>query len=144
MARNSHAPKYIPDWNPRPLPGGFYCSPACGGAKGWCKRADYARAIKDSDALATRMGAGWETEVWENLGWHWRLRKGNFELHPDRDGTYSAWFKVDGTTINNITHAIQVIAEAKTPEDAVGFATQDVRTLVRRIEDALSDSGQSL
>lgn len=119
----------VRDWSPRNLPGGIYCSPACGGA---CSRADHDRANADATALATRMGDGWGPEVWENLGWHWRITNGAFTMYEDRDGKYSAWFDLTGIT--------KIIVEAATPKDALGLVRQDARTLIRRIEDHLADT----
>jgi hypothetical protein len=123
------------DWTPKIQPGGIYCSPRCGGR---CKRVDYDRAVTDAAALAARMGDGWQPKVWENLGWHWQIEKGTaldghavgdalLEINPNRGGGYTAWFQ----------GAKQFIAEGQTPEDALGFLMQDVRTFIRRIEDEL-------
>lgn len=120
----------IRDWTPRSRSGGIYCSPACGGSRGFCKRADYDRVTKEAAKLAARLGEGWEPEVWENLGWHYRVSRGAFEVHRDkRDGSFDAWFQGEK----------QFSATAETPEDAIGFVTQDVRTFIRRIENQLSD-----
>lgn len=117
------------DWTPR-LRNGIYCSPRCGCD---CTKAAYDKAVKDSAALAKRMGDGWEPEVWENMGWHWRIDKGVFHLWPPKtyakDDQYSAWF--------NGAH--QFIACAKVPEDALGFVIQDARTFIRRMENELAE-----
>jgi len=56
-------------WTPV-LRGATYCSPDCGGR---CTRASYDRAVAKSIKLANRMGDGWMTRVWENLGWHYQV-----------------------------------------------------------------------
>ena|SRR5580704_13992510 len=112
-----------PDWTPRHLPGGIYCSPACAGARGFCTEAAYNHANKEAEKLAKRLGDGWKVEIWENLGWHYRVSKGCFEIHRDGDRYYAAFQSVK-----------QFFADAETPEDAIGFATQDARTFIRRIE----------
>jgi hypothetical protein len=126
------------DWTPQ-LRGKIYCSPACGGTKGFCTRAAYDRAVKDSADLAQRLGDDWEPVVWENLGWHWRVGKGCApkDSHADHlleithhDGTFTAWFQ----------GSRQFICDGPTPEDALGFLMQDVRTFVRRIEHQLNDA----
>lgn len=114
-----------PDWTPRKLRGGIYCSPACGYG---CKQEWFDQATADAAALAARMGEGWQPEVWENLGWHWIIKNGNLEIHPCRDGTYEAWLQ----------GRPQFIAAGPTPEDALGFLAQDVRSAIRRLEDDLA------
>jgi len=136
------------DWTPRSLPGGKYCSPRCGGAKGWCTRADFDRATKDAATLATRLGDGWQPRVWENLGWHWEVAKG--AVNDDRfdgggmvvsksrhDGKYSAEFRSALTGTNTVT---QFYVIADTPEEAIGLVRQDVRTFISRVEADLADS----
>ena len=118
------------DWTPRELPGGFYCSPRCGGHKGFCRKSDFSKATKDAAALARSLGDGWEPVVWENLGWHWRVEKGFVEVWRDKDGTYSCWLQGEK----------QFMADAETAEDAIGLARAAARTFIRRLEDQLADS----
>lgn len=117
------------DWTPRALPGGIYCSPRCGGHKGFCKKADFDKATKAAGALAKSLGGGWEPIVWENLGWHWMLQNGVMEVHPHGD-EFSAWLQGEK----------QFIAYGKTAEDAIGFVRQDARTYIRRLEADLAAS----
>lgn len=125
------------DWTPRNLPGGIYCSPRCGAR---CTKAAHDKAVADAKALAARMGDGWAPVVWENLGWHWEITKGDskdghscrgalLEITPNHKlvGGYTAWFQ----------GAKQFLAEGKEPEDALGFLIQDIRTFLRRIDDEL-------
>lgn len=60
------------------LRGGIYCSPWCGHN---CTKATYDECVKESTALARRMGKGWKPYVWENLGWHYRVFKGGSIAH---------------------------------------------------------------
>ncbi len=119
--------------------GTVYCSPRCGGNCTW---AAHQKAHKDAEALARRMGEGWEPDVWENLGWHWRVKKGVATIYgPDRHRKeYSAWLSVDGVeyTGQQVQHTCQVIECAETPEDALGIATQKMRTFERRIANSLA------
>jgi hypothetical protein len=67
--------------------GNFYCSPACGGKNlGVCTHERHQQAITESDLLASLMGEGWTTQVWENLGWHWEVISpcGRLKVHPSR------------------------------------------------------------
>lgn len=57
------------DWTPIRL-GNVYCSPACGGNCTWEK---YQAAVKRGNVLAKLLGPGWKGEVWENLGWHYKV-----------------------------------------------------------------------
>ena len=59
-------------WKPKRR-GLVYCAPACGGQ---CTRAAYDNAHTQAKELATRLGKGWKVRVWENLGWHWEVFKG--------------------------------------------------------------------
>jgi hypothetical protein len=107
-------------WTPRRSRKGgveIYCSPRCGLG---CTRADYNKAHKDADALALRLGHGWTTNVWENLGWHFRVVSpcGRIEIGYNKGrgrgaGSYSAGFGApDG-------HGRNWWKEGKTPEAAI-------------------------
>lgn len=111
-------------WTPI-LRGDTYCSPACGGG---CTKSAHDKALADAAALAERLGAGWTPHVWENLGWHWDVRKGVATIRPVGDA-YRVTLDV----------APRVDVEAETPEDAVGFATQEARTNLERLKAALDD-----
>lgn len=116
--------------------GAFYGSPRCCGGT-LCTWAAFERATKEADALARRMGDGWEPVVWENLGWHYEVRKGCCTVSPTvTGGATDAKWKIDGyrAHFDNIT---QITAYAEMPENALGFATQDARTMARRIVDDL-------
>lgn len=114
------------------LRGDTYCAPRCGLG---CKRAAYDRAVEEANALANRLGQGWEPVVWDNLGWHYGATKGvarvrpRFGRWPDfRTGKWS----VTGYTVY-LNSAKQFVAHGDTPEDALGFAIQDARTTEHRI-----------
>lgn len=128
------------DWKPRlSSDGQFYCSPSCGGGK-YCRKEWHDKAVADADALCTRMGDGWEPDVWENLGWHYKITKGKVSIHANRRGSggdaysYSAWIE-PGVVLRGIT--FQVIADGQTPEDALGNAVQDARTAMSRLTETL-------
>ena len=106
-----------------------YCSPWCNCG---CTKRAYDAAVEAADALAARMGDGWEPHVWENMGWFYKVSKGVCEIyypesihiyypHPDRYYTCI------------IRTAVQIVAHAETPEDALGFAVQDARGRERKI-----------
>jgi hypothetical protein len=133
------------DWTPV-RNGHYYCSPACGGGK-FCRHEWYKAAVKNAEALCERMGDGWVPEVWENLGWHYKIVKGRVTIHVNEMKTmpfdpvtgysvrgYSAWIEPN-IVLNN--HHVQIIEKADTPEDALGFAVQSARTLMSRMRDVL-------
>jgi len=121
-------------WTPILRPGGVYCSRLCGCR---CKKSDYDRAVTDSEALALRMGEGWKPSVWENGGWRYEVIKGVARLHPSINRN------VDPPEISGYLMFFdtkpQIVTSANTPEDALGFAVQDARTIQRRIENDLAD-----
>lgn len=139
MASNFHADD-AGSWTPKlSADGEFYCSPRCGGGK-FCRKEWYDRAVAEGDALAARMGEGWEPHVWENMGWYYSVKKGVVTIRVSRgnDGehaSYSAWIEPN-VTIDRIS--LQIIAHGDTPEDALGFATQDARTVIERMREALA------
>lgn len=129
-------------WTPILSQGGrVYCSPRCGGK---CLKEHYDNAVTAADALAARMGAGWKPAVWENLGWHYRVEKGVAVLHAKEDRRKPAVngaYPITGYMVF-LNSAKQFVSHAATPEDALGFAAQDARTLIARVAadlDALFD-----
>ncbi len=74
-------------WTPRRR-GGIFCSPACGGAKGFCTFAAYEKAMAGSLALVAELGPGWRAKVFENLGWHYCATSacGRITVHGDMKG----------------------------------------------------------
>ena len=132
LARKSRAYDEDGRCAPRSLPGGIYCSPRCGGR---CTRREFDRATAEAAALAKRMGEGWEPRVWENLGWHYEVHKGAAVIHVTIDrnakGSPVVGYWAD------IQTAKQFIADAKEPEDALGFAIQDARSAERKIANDL-------
>lgn len=73
------------------LNGDIYCSPFCGGK---CKKADYDEALVASNKIAAQLGTGWVPEVFENLGWYWKVTKGNLEVRKS-DAGYNATMQFD-------------------------------------------------
>lgn len=105
--------------------GTVYCSPACGFR---CTRASYNNAVAKANALAQRLGPGWEPIVSENGAWHYRVKKGVAVIHDD-NFCFSAWLEFEGPGNGHI----QIIEHAVDPEDALGIATQKARTLAANI-----------
>lgn len=73
MKKNAKA-KAIPLDDPKGwvpiLRGKIYCSPRCGGN---CTLAAFQAATVAAEKLAKRLGPGWTPDVWENVGWHYKV-----------------------------------------------------------------------
>jgi hypothetical protein len=86
--RRQVKPPVIDRWKPVRA-GLVYCSPACGRG---CMRAEYDRAVLKATRLAQRLGPGWRTRVWENLGWHWCVYSPNGWVEVSGgDRHFTAW-----------------------------------------------------
>ena len=61
--------------------GTTYCSSFCGRGCTWD---EFQLAKRDAKKLATSLGKGWKPDVWENLGWHYRVWSpcGRISVHP--------------------------------------------------------------
>lgn len=57
-----------PSWKPMRR-GALYCAPACGRECTWD---EYQLAQRKAEAFAKKLGSAWTSNVWENLGWHYR------------------------------------------------------------------------
>lgn len=99
------------DWKPV-RSGRIYCSPACGGK---CTRPAYNNAMKRAKALAKKcakqVGGKWLIDVWENLGWHYRvaLKDGDLTIsehvYKGKKTTYSISGFGSGTPVQVSTRA---------------------------------------
>lgn len=111
--------------------GNIYCSPRCGFL---CQKAAYDRAVKEGAELAVRMGAGWTSRVWENCGWHYEAVKGVASIMPNiHGGKCSGDWTIEGYTADLQSGVVQIIERAPTPEDALGYALQQLRGVERQI-----------
>jgi hypothetical protein len=117
-------------WIPRKGPNGVFCSPSCGFG---CKQVAYDRVVREGKNLAEHMGPGWKMKVWDNLGWHYKVRNGVVDLHPKRqgdcrEGTYSIYgYQVFFNSDK------QFIGDGDTPELALADALKKVKNSVDRI-----------
>lgn len=93
--------------------GKIYCSPACGMG---CTHQAFVRVSKLANDLAAELGEGWQAEVWENLGWHWRVFNDFVEIHPWLNRKtdkyeYSAWLQTQpqliGDTMPTVREALK-------------------------------------
>ena len=69
------------------LNGEIFCSPFCGAM---CKKSDYDNAVTTANEIAVQLGDGWVAQVFENLGWHWLVKKGSVEVRMSSSGYYNA------------------------------------------------------
>lgn len=128
--------------------GQHYCSPSCGRG---CRKEWYDAAVRNALALAARMGDGWEPQVWENLGWHYRVTNGIGMITVNENkrapfdpvsgypvDSYSAWISTSATC-GDEKRSIQFIQDANDPEDAWGIVVQSARTFMANLNQALSD-----
>lgn len=55
------------------------------------------QASEDAQALAERVGGGWKPEVWQNLGWHYKVVSpcGRVKIHPSSDGSFTCFLSDD-------------------------------------------------
>ena len=124
----------------------YYCSPRCGFQ---CTRLAFEKATEEAQTLAARMGDGWEPNVWENWGWHYEVIKGIAKIAPNVSGDTvgghwiikSYWCSIGGIEYDErVTVNIpQFQATALSPESALGFATQDMRTMIEYINASLKE-----
>lgn len=92
---------------------------------------DKAYATAAAERLAKRLGEGYEPIVHENLGWHYRVRKGaitvyeSIQSNPNYDGfpvSYRAAIepgKVVSFNKDTMGISVQIFANGKSPEEAV-------------------------
>ena len=124
-------------WNPQRR-GNIYCSPACGGRCTW---KGYLQAKKSARELATSLGPGWRSTVWENLGWHYAASSpcGRIKVHkgcllylaflgePDSSG--DRWAE-DGKTAKEAVR--NVIAAAKSELRKLGTYIENLPIIQER------------
>lgn len=122
--------------------GETYCSPRCGCG---CKLAAYEQAQAEANALAKKMGDGWEIRIWENFGWHYSVSKGAATIRPElkvpfepgKSPSTGGW-EVTGYScwLSPAIHP-QVIEKSDDPAQALKMATKVAKIHVRSSIDAL-------
>lgn len=82
-------------WRPM-LKGKIYCSPSCGAR---CTLAAYNRAHKEAEICKSKLlGSGWTIEVWENMGWFWKVSRGVLEIRSFEPSLYTVSVHFCGET----------------------------------------------
>ncbi len=114
--------------------GRVYCSTACGSG---CTRAAYDSAVKAARKLARRLGKGWKTRVWENMGWHHEVldRTECIKVHPfywrGRIHSYTAYLGEPGM-------GGRWVESSSTPEKAIKMVRKSALTSLDDMEKMVS------
>ena len=106
-----------------------YCSPLCGHG---CLYSEFEEVTKKAAALAKKCGVGWESQVWENLGWHYSAAKGKATIYPASGKGYFILFNTEqqvhvSTNGQNVRALIQ--AAIRVAEQRVDAADRDIAAL---------------
>lgn len=114
-------------WTPRRA-GKVYCSPRCGGGCTWSA---YDKAIRESSDLCATLNADlsqddWMPRVWENLGWHWEVKRGPVTVRRYERGnvtSYNAEVQLSATYDDPmVKHSLQFFGSNADPVWAVRHA----------------------
>jgi hypothetical protein len=107
-------------WTPQRSEDGIkYCSTGCGLG---CSYSDFAKAMRKAKSLCKRLGKDFKPMVSENLGWHWRVTKGNVTVVPfGLNEVYQAHY------------AHQFWVSASTPEGALTALLYEVKEEEKRM-----------
>lgn len=109
--------------------GSIYCAPACGRG---CTVSEFDAAYNAAFGLANTLGDGWLVDVWENLGWHWGVKKGGVKVTQNHGGCYTAFLGLPNEIGGRWAES------GKTPKEAIRnslhAAEKDVNALVDIIE----------
>lgn len=112
------------------LRGEIFCSPACGGN---CKKSAYDQAIQVSNEIAAQLGEGWLPQVHENLGWHWKVIKGNVEVCHVANG-YNAILQF------SLDQNYYFRADDLNPRKAVQKVRDQLQGVIRKLEREFASS----
>lgn len=109
--------------------GKIYCSPGCGAG---CTYKEYERAISKSNRLQKKMGPGWKTRVWENLGWHYKLTRGPISL-SESGGEYIALINDDPNVARGgLSLWTDLSKRSRDPKEAVRSAVKYMQKIVQQ------------
>ncbi|MCK5613437.1 hypothetical protein KAR91_66820 [Candidatus Pacearchaeota archaeon] len=123
----------------KPVRKGFvYCSPRCGMG---CSHKDYLEAKEKARRLANRLGKGWRIRVWDNLGWHWEVRKGKINIDVNEylssPTSYDCWVVIEGTT-QSLSNT-QFSKTRKTPEKAISAVAEEMERHVKAVQKSINN-----
>jgi len=117
-------------WTPV-LKGDQYCSPSCGGR---CKKADYDAAVLESKEIADQLGSGWIPEVYENLGWHWKVAKGEIEISRISDPKDETVVQFEAILQFELEHNYYFRAKNENPRIAVQKVGKKLEGLINKLQ----------
>ena len=117
--------------------GDIYCAPACGAR---CTYEAYKNAVESAKATVKLMQPqkGWKIRVWENLGWHWEIKKGNLEVHfshPSRQ--YWATLSEDGGSGDSFD--TNFTAYCTDPNRAVEHKLQIANNYIKKLQQIIKE-----
>lgn len=78
---------------------------------------------------------GWEPRVWENLGWHYTVVKGNAEIMPGRSG-YHIYFSTAGRCGSDVFW--HVSPNFDDPNDAVKAQIEKANEFIAKCQAAVA------
>jgi hypothetical protein len=107
------------------LNGEIFCSPFCGAM---CKKSDYDNAVTTANEIAVQLGDGWVAQVFENLGWHWLVKKGSVEVRMSSSGYYNATMQF------NYGNNFYVSANDQNPRKAVQEVRDKLLDVIKKLE----------
>ncbi len=81
------------------------------------------QAVRRGEQLATLMGSGWKSEVWENLGWHYAVEKGVCRISLSGRGYIASFNSVK-----------QMIGTGETAPEALRSALVEVRRVAAQLQ----------
>ena len=122
-------------WTPRLSDDGrLFCSPACGAG---CTAEEHELAKRGATALARRLGrvfgSGWRSVVWENMGWHYRVEKGQCSVSAHDHGGFVR-YTAEMVGCSSVSDAM-----AHQPEDAVEALLRSIRIVADRLREAAAE-----
>lgn len=110
-------------WKPKAV-GRRYCAPACGRG---CTKSEYNKTVALYKRLAKRLGDGWRSEIWENLGWHGNIispcgrikisqrrgiiGKASYDSYFGDPGDIGARWTASGSTLEKAIEAVTLVAK---------------------------------
>ena len=117
--------------------GHVYCSPACG-AK--CLYTDYVEARRTAQMMAEALGPGWKPQVWENMGWFFRVERGPLGVRRQEDAPVARRYQCANWD-DQLLGWTQ--GEGRTPRAAVAACVLALRAKFRAAERSMESINQA-
>lgn len=120
-------------WEPRKH-GLTYCSSACGRG---CTIIEFDKATNQAAMLALKLGPLWVPEVWENLGWHWNVKRGPWTVNPLYDG--AGYNTITGYTAKLGNGRYSWLGKGETAIAAMNDAKLQARAEIKQLMEILTE-----